>query len=260
MPVRAPSNFIAPGPPAVAAVGTVSPAVAAVGTAPPTRSNATATAPAVNDHGPDMDFAFDVYARPFVPAALTRINTLPGLEFQTPPAKQINFGTYASRALPANLLPLIPEPAASSGPGFEEPDSIDPRSYEQFFAQHLELEIEESKRENDSYALYDHEVMVALTEHSTYGICTIVVPGLRENTPLVYEDDVIELRQLRHDSFGRLLGTPSGGLAVGNESQQDWMAWTGKIYFGRVTRVQLQLETLTVQVEGLQYHLSLIHI
>ncbi len=247
MPVRAPSNFIAPGPPAIA-VGTVPPPGA------PTRSIATATAPAVTDHGPDMDFAFDVYARPFVPAALTRINTLPGLEFQTPPAKQINFGTYASRALPADLLPLIPDPAVSSGPGFGEADSIDPRSYEQFFARHLELEIEESKRENDSYALYDHEVTVALTEHSTYGVCTIAVPGLRENTPLVYEDDIVELRQLRHDSSGRLLGTPSGGLVVGNENQQDWMAWTGKIYFGRVTRVQLQLETLTVQVDGLQYH------
>ncbi|KAH8889614.1 P-loop containing nucleoside triphosphate hydrolase protein, partial [Thozetella sp. PMI_491] len=202
---------------------------------------------------------FDVYARPFVPEAFTRINRLDGVVVDTPPEKQINFGAYASSSLPDRFLPIIPKPMElPKGLSLDQQDLIDPRKYEQYFSYHIQDEVQAEGRENDKYALYGQEVTVTLQEHYPGSICLFTVPGLREETPRLYEDDIVQLRQLRYDSQGRFLGAAIGQNQFPTASKQEMIPWTGRIYNGRVTRVQLQQELLTVKVYGLdQQSLSL---
>ncbi len=168
------------------------------------------------------------------------------------PSRSISARTPRARCPHISCLPF-PSLHLPSGARFGRHESLDPRLYEQFFAFHIELEIEEGRRENDSYALFNHAATVALKGHYPNAVCTIVVPGLREETPLIFEDDVVQLRQLRHDSDGRFLGTQPAPRFM-PEWERDRLSWTRKIYNGRVTRVrQLQLETLTVKVVGLNF-------
>lgn len=110
-------------------------------------------------HSPNL--SLDVYARSFVPETLRVINTLSGIETNTPAGRQIDFGAYASRWTGSDMLPRPRDPIELS---MIEPqtlsDTVLPSQYELFFRHLLQQEFSSQSIENEGYALYGHDVSV----------------------------------------------------------------------------------------------------
>lgn len=209
----------------------------------------------------DEATAFDIYARPFVPRIFTIINALPGSRcISTRPSKGINYDDYISTSLgpAAGFLPVPPAPGPPVLP--DTVTSLVPRQYEAFFQQQLRLEAESEVKEVEACSLYGHKAVIK-PESASPGpgqtLCTLQVPGLRENSPFVEEEDIVELRQLCYGGDGSLLGM-SAWLklkeASGTDVASPWPkapGWTNTIYLARVLRVVRATETLHLRVLGL---------
>jgi putative helicase MOV10L1/helicase MOV-10 len=95
-------------------------------------------------------------------------------------------------------------------------------------------------------------------------ICSFEIPGLRENTPYVEEDDIIEMRRLFIDRTGRPLGMAEwlapgplpganygfpvpGGRSRGEAAP----GWTNVIYHARASVIQRKQGRLIARVFGL---------
>ncbi|KAK0639526.1 P-loop containing nucleoside triphosphate hydrolase protein [Cercophora newfieldiana] len=208
----------------------------------------------------DDDFerrGFDIYATPFVPEKIKVINTLPGRLVATPPSRDLDLHTYSLQSLGSRLLPhLSLDSTYSYQACVRDPPSLTPLSYERFFRFHLDEEIQHQQRENASYSLYAHEVTVDFRPNGQARLVA-QVPGLRENSPYVEEDDVVQLRQLRFDSAGRLLEGPGPGGALIDPVTGYYLPvspWTEIIYDARVTAVTIAMEQVVLDVFGLTPH------
>lgn len=207
---------------------------------------------------------FDIYARPFVPEAFLIINELippEGHDIKTRGVKKIDVGLYVGRWMGWGFLPEIPLPITSpmTAP-FHLVDGVMQTDYESYFRFHLDAEIQSQKLENETYALFDHGVEGKLT-HDVLGFttCAIKVPGLQENSPYVEEDDVLEFRELIHDSSGRLLGMDNWISQLrqfyGSKPwPQQWRrepapGWTSFIYHARVAAIKRKDNTLMVRFD-----------
>ena len=204
----------------------------------------------------NVDHAFDVYATPFVPEALRHINQLSGrFIHDTESTNRIDFGLYSSLKIPFGLLPT-PVPPAPAGRDDSVHASGDlgansdheqkhlvsgstQKDYARFFKSHLDDEIAFQCEENASYSLYGHEGIVEFIANTCDAQVTISVPGLRENSPHVEEDDIVQLRQLRCDHAGHLISHP------------DYAPWTETIYNARVLGVLRAKEILVLRVSNL---------
>jgi hypothetical protein len=212
----------------------------------------------------DVGKAIDIYARPFIPESFAIINELDGYEINTLVMKQIDFGAYISRFTGLDFLlpisdPIEPPMSAS----FSLVDSIIHTHYELYFRYHLEAEIRSQQQENESYSLFGHDTTLSHDNGQT--TCSFLVPGIRENSPYVEEDDIIQLRQLRYDQARRLLGmeqwlapssqfhaaTPGFPAPGGRWRGEQAPGWTGIIYNARLLTVQRKEMRLEVRVHGL---------
>ncbi|KAK3681042.1 P-loop containing nucleoside triphosphate hydrolase protein [Podospora appendiculata] len=194
---------------------------------------------------------FDVYARPFVPEVYKTINIDPGRVFApTPQAKAINFSAYARESLTTALLPQIPlhidASVVAQQSVLQDEPSLKPKQYERFFRLHLQNEMQCQERENASYALYSHEGLVQFGSEAEAKV-TITVPGLREFTPYVEDDDCVQLRQLRGDRFMN----PSQVLEYSQYPNMFRGPWTGFIYDARISAVVRAKKALILRVSGL---------
>lgn len=214
----------------------------------------------INSQGLKVDetAAFNIYARPFVPRAFTVINTLPGPSVSTPVRKGINYDEYITASLGpvASFLPIPPPIGQPGMPQYIV--SLGPRQYQAFFQYHLRLEAEAEGSEVEACSLYGHDVVIKPI-HDPQGpeltICTLQVPGLRENNPYVEEEDVVQLRQLRCGSDGHPLDMAAWlrfREAAGNGTwREPAPGWTNIIYLARVMGVVRATETLHLRVLGL---------
>lgn len=228
-----------------------------------------------DDDQEDYESGFDIYARPFIPEIFTVINTLPGRQILTHPLKTTDFDDYISRSLgPATgFLPQpLPIRLPTTTSSFTEGSSISPKYYEEFFQFHLHQEIQAQQMENEAYSLYGHDLAVqpesgSFQQYQSQGeaICVLLVPGLRENSPFIEDDDVVELRQLVYGRDGSLFGmqtwlaarkaiAANASLPVPRQSlSQPGPApgWTNTVYFARVLSVVKSEERLVLRVLGL---------
>jgi len=150
--------------------------------------------------------SFNIYALPFVPQSFAIINELAGHEINTPAMRQIDFAAYVGRYFGFDFLPTIPRAMETPrDAAFSLEDDVIHTRYELYFRYLLEAEIQSQQQENDSYSLFGHDITISSYDNSqtTY---SFEVPGLRENSPYVDEDDIIQLRQLRYDHLGKLFG------------------------------------------------------
>jgi DNA polymerase III delta prime subunit len=155
----------------------------------------------------------------------------------------IDFGAYSRNYLLPHFLPVIPSSENNPQPSYNLPTDVrsplDTVRYEQTLRLWVRDEAEAQADESGSYALFGHQVEVRnLTSSATF---IISVPGLRENTPFVEEDDVVQLRPLVFDHLGRVLGmgvTTNAGFC------------SNIIYNGRVSTVLRSKEMLHVTVHG----------
>ncbi|KAF4637228.1 hypothetical protein G7Y89_g843 [Cudoniella acicularis] len=207
----------------------------------------------------------DVYARPFVPEALTIINRLDGRNIDTPQIVQLDFIAHICGYIGTKFLPSIPRPIDAPIDVSQIPrDSVVPSHYERYFRHHLEAEIYSQQQENESYSLYGHNVAIESSNDTQSATLSLLIPGLRENSPYIEEDDIVQLRQLCYDYAGRVLGmenwlalrkrhgTNSHGLpALGGRSiGPPAPGWTGLVYNARVLGVQRKEEKLLLKVAG----------
>lgn len=130
-------------------------------------------------------------------------------------------------------------------------------SYEAYFGARLRDELESQRKESEVYSLYNQRISITFDQFDTGAASfSFSVPGLREETPLVEEDDFVDFRQLVHGAPGRLHGT-NEYLAAVKPRREDYgrlmnvPGWTGVIYQGRVMAVKKAAETLSVTVHGL---------
>ncbi|ROW06546.1 hypothetical protein VMCG_04411 [Cytospora schulzeri] len=231
--------------------------------------------PTEDDDQEDYELGFDIYARPFIPEVFTVINTLPGRQISTGPLKTIDFDDYIFRSLgPATgFLPQpVPMRSRTTTSSFTESSSISPNHYEEFFEFYLHQEIQAQQMANEAYSLYGHGVAVQpqsgyFQQYQSSGeaICVLEVPGLRENSPSVEEDDVIELRQLVYGRDGSLFGMQAWlaarkeiGANASRPASRQWLSqpgpapgWTDTIYLARVLSVVKSEERLVLRVLGL---------
>jgi hypothetical protein len=216
----------------------------------------------------------NIYARPFVPEILTVINTLPPLGVHsTVPRKAIDFATYVDRSFGpfATSLPSLPLltfdfQATSAG-------SIhSAKEYGEFFHFYLREELKAQQAQNEGYSLYGHEVVIKPSSQDfqsfqTQGetICSLRVPGIRENSPLIEEDDVVHLRQLVYGQDGNplhmreWLESNKDTTHVRSTPHQWHMfrkgspapGWTNVLLTARVLSASRANELLTLRVSGL---------
>jgi len=206
----------------------------------------------------------NVFARPFISEALSIINELHGHEINTQGVKEIDFGIYVGRCLGWDFLPVIPRP--NSPPeevSIDLTDHIMHSSYEMYFRFHLEAEIAAQKSENETYALFGHGIKEPIYDVHGSTTCSILVPGLRENSPYVEENDIVQFRELVYDKYNRLLDMDhwmnpprqiyrNGGwqLTGGRWRGEPAPGWTGIIYNTRVLAVRRKDNTLVVRIDG----------
>lgn len=215
-----------------------------------------------------------IYARPFVPEILTVINTLPPLGVHsTVPRKAINFATYADRSFGAFAtslpsLPLLAFDFQASSRG----SLRDAKEYEEFFQVHLREELKAQQAQNEGHSLYGHEVIIKpysrdfqSFQNQGETVCSLRVPGIRENSPLIEEDDVVHLRQLVYGQDGspllmrEWLEWTKANRHTGSMPHQRHMfkngspapGWTSVLFAARVLSVSRSNELLILRVSGL---------
>jgi len=191
---------------------------------------------------------------------------------ETPTTKQIDFAAYEHGFVGSHVLPPIPPPVELDPNALlNAEDEVNRTNYEAYFRYHLKAEFLEQEQENKSYSLYGHPV-AAISHNLGLTTCSFEVPGLRENSPHVEEDDVVQLRLLHYDHMGKPLGmeewlAPSSRLggrsigfhALGGRSRgEPAPGWTGIIYNGRVSAVQRKQEQLMVNICSLPKHYTVL--
>lgn len=189
----------------------------------------------------------NVYAKSFVSETLSSINQEYGAEIYTAPLRGIDFEQYSSKYLAPGLLPIRP-PEMPRPMGMRAAIGPTQNDYAGFFSHAIYEEIDHQAAENFSYWLSCHKATVQFEADEASATVTLTVPGLRENTPYVEEDDVVELRQLRFTVKGELDLSPMRPLSP--------PTWTGYIYKARVASVLRARETLVLRVTGLTYQTS----
>ena len=196
--------------------------------------------------------ALDIYARAFIPEALRIINKLDGLEVNTPAMNPIDFGSYIRTYVGSQTLRPMPQSVILPlNTSFGQPDDFIPSQYEMYFRRHLEAEIISQKQENEDYSLFGHEINIHLDPFGQNASkCFFSVPGLRENSPYIEEDDIIQLRQIYDDNMRRPFGMEHGMTLSHRFRRDPAPGWTGLIYNGRVLAVQRKQEQLVVQMAG----------
>ena len=205
-----------------------------------------------------------MFARPYVSEALSIINELHGHEINTQGVKEIDYGIYVGRCLGWDFLPVIPKPIPPPEEvSFDLTDHAMHASYEIYFRFHLEAEIAAQKSENEAYALFGHGIKEPIYDVLGSATCSILVPGLRENSPYVEENDIVQFRELIYDKNNRLLDMDhwmnpprqiyrNGGwqLTGGRWRGEPAPGWTGIIYNARVLAVRRKDNTLVVRIDG----------
>lgn len=199
-----------------------------------------------------LELGFDVYATPFVPQVLLNINQSPGsVVIATPPLKNTELAEhYGHWWLGHGRFPSVPPPA-STPPGTS---GLTQATYEHYFRALLTSETECQQKENATYSLYAHDVQVKFPTHGDLeaAVCTIIVPGLREYSPYVEENDEVVLRRAKTDGHGRIMGVQHNQYLYDPYSRNgDSQPWDGVEYRGRVTAVVRARETLVVNVDGI---------
>lgn len=190
---------------------------------------------------------FNIYARPFVPQAYLDINQDSGAAFlPTAPQKVIDFTAYVEQSLGTAVRCLAENPGVllSRTPPPGGIESLGPQNYVNYFHHHLSHEADAQFRETETSYLYGHDITLLSdpsAPHAGEALCSLQVPGLRENTPFVEEEDIIELRQL---AYRNLDGRDE---AASNQLH----GWTHIIYHARVASVIRATETIVLRVQGL---------
>jgi len=196
----------------------------------------------------------DVYAKTYVPESLIAINRTAATLVPSKAVDGIVFQVYISTFAGNHFLlphPPIPPLASPSHDNVARvPDRLSPDHYFVYFEEYLGLELEAQAVEHCSYDMFRAKVRQHDLTHQLY---SLVVPGLRENTPRVVLGDSVMLRQLRLDPVTMLprsmsLWTGPGG---GKQRGEPAPGFTGFQHCAVVWGIDKPKETLLLRIDGL---------
>lgn len=191
---------------------------------------------------------FDVYASPFVPDALRKVNTFHVPIVPSAAPAQFDISVYLSRFFGSDLLTQS-SPSYSGGPG-EQPSALPifpngdpdvevlaPVTYLDHFQSALRCESIALLKECDSHSLF--KVNIRRNQYDPRpSIFTLHVPGLRERSLRIDVGDRVQLRQLYPYPAPR-----EGQVFYGTDYQYDSVVWT----------IDRREETLSLRIDGLFY-------
>ncbi|KAI9881504.1 MAG: hypothetical protein M1830_000067 [Pleopsidium flavum] len=196
----------------------------------------------------------DVYAKTYVPESLIAINRSAATFVPSKPVDGLDLQAYMSTFAGSQFLlphPLSPPLRAQSGDNVARlPDRLSPENYTVHFEECLELELEAQIVKHCSYDMFRATVRQHDLTHQLY---SLVVPGLRENTPRVVLGDVVMLRQLRLDPSTMLPRKMSVWMGAGGGRQRGEPApgFTGFQHCAVVWGIDKVRETLLLRIDGL---------
>lgn len=196
----------------------------------------------------DQKEKHNVYATPFVPDRLRRINTQPGSIIKSSSRHHIDYAKYVGSFAASSFLPRrVSGPTAEP---FSTPNSDEPyaNNYLTYFSSIWRTEIIAQGTRNGSFSLYK----VALSklwsdngQHMEHRKFTLTIPGLREENPHVGLGDTLELRQLLVDPLGNLIPEE---FFINSWTE----SWTGMILHASIDGIHRATETVYLRVDGLQ--------
>lgn len=196
---------------------------------------------------------YDVYAKPYIPSGLRAINEeTPGNVLVTETKHKVTYGAYITSFAGRDFL------IYQRNLDYDWPDGtsshsteLTKQSYVQFFARLLQQECTAKEEQNQHFALYAASLQ-AIPMPDRTRLWALVVPGLREDNPLIEMGDILQVRQLWVDWAGHPTQMP---VPIMGEHGPNIAAhsWTGKQYNASVYSVSRIHETVYLRIDGLQH-------
>lgn len=196
---------------------------------------------------------YDVYAKPYVPAILRAINEeAPVNTINTKKKHKIAHeaytATFAGREFYAHQRDLDYDWVYIATAYVAE---LNEQTYKNYFEHLLQQEWAAKETHNQRYALYAVPLQV-VSMPDLKRLWALVVPGLREDDPLIEMGDTLQIRQLWVDWAGHLT-QQSIPMVAENGSFVGFHAWTGTLYNASVYGVSRIRETVYLRIDGLQH-------
>jgi helicase MOV-10 len=200
---------------------------------------------------------YDVYAKSYVPQSLRAINEeVPRSVIDTTSKHKIAFASYIGQFAGTGFLTPRHDPrynllhvASPQTSGLTE------QTYAQHLGPMLQQESVAHVKRNRDYTLYAVYMQAILTSDGMR-LWAVVVPGLREDDPLVEMGDVLQVRQLWVDWAGyptRFPGSVFTPTVLEYGLHAAERVWTGTQFNASVYGVSRIRETVYLRVDGLQH-------
>ena len=218
-----------------------------------TKSTKSSNTPSKTEVRPSEDpervrHEFDVYAKPFVPAALKDINNEHATVIFTATKHRIDFAAYSEEFGARIFLPPRPIHTVCRQRG--DNITLTEASYFQYFSQLADAEYLAKEAEHATFSMYMVQLYAPVPGPDGHYLYSIPVPGLREDSPLIEVGDTIRLRQLWVDSKGNLMSV----LDQARYPAQNHMLprnWQGIEYHASVWFVNRAHEIIHLKIDGL---------
>ena len=200
---------------------------------------------------------YDVYAKSYVPNSLRAINEeVPRNVIDTKTKHKIAFASYTARFAGKDFLTSQHDPDYNLlHMALHHIPELTEQAYAQHFAHLLQQESAAQVERNRDYALYAVSLQAMSMPDSTH-LWTVVVPGLREDDPLVEMGDILQVRQLWVDWTGypTRFPAPVPTPMVGEHGMYVTdRTWTETQFNASVYGISRVRETVYLRVDGLQH-------
>ncbi|KAJ8113411.1 hypothetical protein OPT61_g4451 [Boeremia exigua] len=200
----------------------------------------------------EYEFAWNVYAKSWVPPALQAVNEEPTDHVIVTRTKhKIDYRVYIKTLAGSDLL-ISREAWNQEWPDESQSLSTEltEESYMCYFAMLLRREYAAKRKENEQYALYKVLLQAVPATHSPL-LWALSVPGLREDSPSVEMGDTLQIRQLYVDQGGNIFQVPAL-YPRGSGSRAVYQCWTGQQYDASVNSVSRVNEVVYLRVDDLK--------
>ena len=196
----------------------------------------------------------DIYVKAFVPQYLVAINQAPAIVINAPSIQSINYEDYIGSFAGSDFLSVldpIPFPDTSKAKTVESAD-VSISNYGKYFSNALALDLEARIPEIRYYDMFGINLELKDQPQQIY---SLVVPGIRENTPYVSLGDLIVLRQLIVDPATGMPFGVDAWLAAGGAAATGGKApgFTGYQMNAVIRGVDKAKEMLHLRIDGMMW-------
>jgi hypothetical protein len=199
-----------------------------------------------------LQWEYDVYAKPFVPSQLQAINLeKAGSIIPTRSRHRIDYPAYTATFAGTSFLPERPTQAPDVESESTSSLDLTARSYLHDITALWELECAAKVQQIGENAMYKVH-LVSIQRSNREPLWILSVPGLRDDDPYLEKGDVLQLRQLWVDSAQNVFQVPMS-MEDPHNGQIRWgyKSWTGVQHDAYIAGVNRKKETVYLEAEGL---------